>query len=49
MRVLQRGLSDHTPLFVESGEAAHVGNETAFFFWTIVVREDGFLELVASE
>ena len=32
MHALQRELSDHTPLLVDSSEAAHVGNKTAFSF-----------------
>lgn len=32
VRALQRGLSDHTPLLVDSGEATHVGNKNIFSF-----------------
>lgn len=32
VRALQRGLSDHTPLLVDSGDATHVGNKNIFSF-----------------
>lgn len=32
MQVLQRAISDHTPLLVDSGEAAHMGNKNTFSF-----------------
>lgn len=46
---LQRGLSDHTPLLVDSGEAAHVGNKAIFSFELSWFEREGFLEMVASE
>lgn len=42
-------MSDHTPLFVDSSEAAHVGNKMAFSFEFSWFKREGFVESVASE
>ena len=34
VRALQRSISDHTPLILDSSEAAHLGNKAAFSFET---------------
>lgn len=42
-------LSDHTPLFVDSSEVAHVGNKIAFSFEFSWYKREGFMESMASE
>lgn len=32
VRAIQRGLFDHTPLIVDSGDAVHLGNKNIFSF-----------------
>ena len=49
VQALQRGISDHTPLLVDSGEAAHQGNNNVFSFETAWFEREDFLELVARE
>lgn len=46
---LQRGLSDHTPLLLDSGEATHIRNKAAFSFEIGWSRRGGFIEMVATE
>ncbi|XP_073353600.1 uncharacterized protein [Aegilops tauschii subsp. strangulata] len=49
VQALSRGISDHTPLFVDSGEATHVGNKNSFSFELAWFEREGFLDLVARE
>ena len=46
VQALQRGISDHTPLLVDSGEAAHHGNNNGFSFETAWFEREDFLELI---
>jgi hypothetical protein len=41
--------SDHTPLLIDSGEQAHLGNKAYFSFELSWLRQDGFLDLVNQE
>jgi hypothetical protein len=49
VHALTRTGSDHTPLLIDSGEAAHVGNKTTFSFELSWMRQDGFFEMVRDE
>lgn len=49
MRALQRGISDHTPLLVDSGEAVHWGNKDILSFETSWFEREGFTALFARE
>ena len=49
VQALQRGISDHTPLLVDSGEATHVGNRNTFCFELGWFEREGFMELIAAE
>jgi len=49
VKALQRGLPDHTPLLVDSGDATHVGNKNTFSFELAWFEKEGFLDLVARE
>ena len=49
VQALSRGISDHTPLFVDSGEATHLGNKNSFSFELAWFEREGFLDLVARE
>ena len=49
VQALTRGISDHTPLFVDSGEPRHVGNKNTFSFETSWFEREGFLDIVARE
>jgi hypothetical protein len=49
VRALTRIRSDHTPLFLDSGEQAHLGNKTHFSFELSWIRQDGFYDLVQRE
>jgi hypothetical protein len=48
-RVLSRSGSDHTPLLIDSGNHAHLGNIARFSFELSWLRQDGFYEMVAAE
>jgi hypothetical protein len=41
--------SDHTPLLIDSGEQAHIGNKSQFSFELSWFRQDGFHDLVKKE
>ena len=41
--------SDHTPLLIDSGEAAHLGNRSLLSFELSWFRHDGFHEMVKKE
>ena len=49
VQALSRGISDHTPLLVDSGEATHVGNKNTFSFELAWFEREGFLDLIAKE
>jgi hypothetical protein len=49
VRALSRSGSDHTPLLIDSGEHAHLGNKALFSFELSWLREDGFHDLVKRE
>ena len=49
VQALSRGISDHTPLFLDSGEATHLGNKNIFLFELAWFEREGFLALVARE
>jgi hypothetical protein len=46
---LTRTGSDHTPLLIDSEEAAHTGNRNTFSFELSWMRQDGFFEMVRDE
>jgi hypothetical protein len=48
VRVLTRTGSDHTPLLIDSGKHAHVGNKSIFSFELSWIRQDGFFDLVKN-
>jgi hypothetical protein len=48
VRALIRAGSDHTPLLIDFGIQAHVGNECIFSFELPWLKQDGFFDLVAS-
>ena len=49
VQAMPRGVSDHTPLLVDSGEATHLGNKSVFSFENAWFEREDFLELVARE
>src|SRR6266498_1813939 len=49
MRALTRSGSDHTPLLIDSGQLAHIGNTAHFSFELSWFRQEGFYEMVAAE
>jgi hypothetical protein len=49
VRALARSGSDHTPLLIDSGEQAHLGNKAQFSFELSWLREDGFHEMIKRE
>jgi hypothetical protein len=49
VRALARTGSDHTPLLIDSGEQAHVGNKSIFSFESSWLGQDGFLDMVKKE
>ena len=49
VHALTRTGSDHTPLIIDSGEQAHVGNKSHFSFELSWLRLEGFFEMVAHE
>nr|XP_045087410.1 uncharacterized protein LOC123494946 [Aegilops tauschii subsp. strangulata] len=49
VQALSRGISDHTPLHVDSGEATRMGNKNSFSFEMAWFEREGFLDLVARE
>jgi hypothetical protein len=46
---LTRSGSDHTPLLIDAGIRAHVGNKASFSFELSWLEQEGFYELVAAE
>ena len=49
IQALQRAISDHTPLLVDSGEATHMGNQNVFSFEIAWFKREGFIDLIAWE
>nr|XP_040242573.2 uncharacterized protein LOC120962756 [Aegilops tauschii subsp. strangulata] len=49
VQALSRGISDHTPLFVDSGQPSHLGNKNVFSFEMAWFEREGFFDLVARE
>jgi hypothetical protein len=49
VRALSRTGSDHTPLLINSGEQAHLGNKHSFSFELSWLSEDGFTEMIERE
>ena len=49
VQALSRGISDRTPLLVNSGEPTHLGNKNVFSFELSWFEREGFLDLVARE
>jgi hypothetical protein len=49
VRALTRSGSEHTPLLIDAGIQAHVGNKARFAFELAWLEQDGFYELVAAE
>lgn len=49
VRALQRAISDHTPLLLDSGEAIHMGNKHGFSFESSWFTREGFMDMVARE
>jgi hypothetical protein len=49
IRALQRRVSDHTPLLMDSGAATHVGNKSVFSFELSWFHKEGFFDFVAAE
>jgi hypothetical protein len=45
---MRRSGSNHTPLFIDSGEPAHIGNNF-FSFELSWMHRDGFTKLVTNE
>ena len=41
--------SDHTPLIIDSGVEAHVGNKANFSFELSWLRKEGFYEMISKE
>ena len=49
VQALSRGISDHTPLLLDSGGATYSGNKNVFSFEMAWFEREGFLDLVARE
>ena len=49
VRALSRSGSDHTPLLIDSGNHAHLGNKSRFSFELSWFDQDGFYDMVAAE
>ena len=46
VRALERAGSDHTPLLIDSGEQAHLGNKSHFSFELSWLRDEGFVDII---
>ena len=46
VRTLERAGSDHTPLLLDSGEQAHLGNKSHFSFELSWLRHEGFVDMI---
>jgi exonuclease III len=49
VRTLSRSGSDHTPLLIDSGNHAHLGNKSRFSFELSWFDQEGFYDMVATE
>ena len=49
VQALTRGISDHTPLLVDSGAPTHLGNKNIFSFELAWFEREGFIDLLARE
>jgi hypothetical protein len=49
VRALTRSRSDHTPLLIDSGEQAHLGNKFQSSFELSWLPQEGFFNLVREE
>jgi hypothetical protein len=49
VQALTRSESDHTPLLLDSGEQAHLGNKVLFSFELSWLRQEGFYDMVAQQ
>ena len=49
VQALTRGISDHTPLLLDSGGATYSGNKNVFSFEMAWFEREGFLDLIARE
>ena len=49
VHAMQRAISDHTPLLLDSGEATHVANKNIFSFEQSWFEREGFMEMIARE
>ena len=48
VQALQRAISNHTPLIVDSGDANHAGNRNVFSFELSWFEQEGFMDLIAN-
>lgn len=46
---LQRAISDHTPLLLDSGQATHKGKSDAFSFESSWFTREGFVDMISRE
>ena len=49
VRALTRSRSAHTPLLIDAGIQAHVGNKARFSFELSWLEQEGFHDLIAAE
>jgi hypothetical protein len=49
VRALTRSGSDHTPLLIDSGDQAFLGNKKKFSFELSWFKIDGFMEMIAQD
>ena len=49
VHALTRSGSDHTPLVIDSGDHAHLGNNAKFSFDLSWLRREGFFEMICRE
>jgi hypothetical protein len=47
VQALTRSGSDHTPLLLDTGEQAQMGNKSSFSFEISWLKQDGFHELIS--
>jgi hypothetical protein len=49
VRALPRADSDHTPILIDSGVKAHLGNQAKFSFELHWLRQEGFFDMIVKE
>lgn len=49
VRALQRAISDHTPLLLDSGNATHMGEKDGFSFESSWFTREGFMNMIDRE